>query len=217
MRIVLFAFLYVCLSTISLHAQPDPNSPVNNNTGGIVNGGFTQTGTSALAFGNNILIVFTDAGSYAGGNNHSTGYVYSSDGGASFTDGGTLPVSVGGDLSFPRVARNKTSGRIYLSVLNFSGSALQVFRSDNNGVSWQSPVNGTPGGGPLEDVSSITVDNNSGAGNGNVYLASSRFNATVSLMGLYFFRSTDNGTTFIPNAGILLSSSGDRSKKVSPL
>ena len=75
-----------------------------------------------------------------------------------------------------------------------------MFRSDDNAVTWQAPVNATPGG-TTEDKQWLTVDNFAGAGNGNVYLLSRRFAAA---QGIYFFRSTDNGSTFTPNGGTLI-------------
>ncbi len=51
---------------------------------------------------------------------------------------------------------------------------IQVFRSDDNGITWMAPVNGTPGGSS-EDKQWIAVDNFAGPGNGNVYLISRSF------------------------------------------
>jgi hypothetical protein len=77
---------------------------------------------------------------------------------------------------------------------------IQVFRSDNNGASWQAPVNGTPGGSS-EDKEWITVDNFPGSGNGNVYLVARNFGAGN---GIYLTRSTDGGATFAPSGGTFI-------------
>ncbi|MBI1760867.1 MAG: putative Ig domain-containing protein [Acidobacteria bacterium] len=172
----------------------------NNNTGATGTSLFTQSETSVVAFGNNVVIGFNDSGSNAGGTNKFTGYSFSSDGGNTFTDGGQLPTNAGGDAGDPVLARNETTGRIYFSTLGFSVPTIQVFHSDDNGVTWSAPVNGTPGGAS-EDKQWIAVDNFAGAGNGNVYLLSRNFGAGN---GIFFYRSTDNGNTFGPSGGTLI-------------
>jgi len=174
---------------------------VNNNTGSTGSANFTQSETSIIAFGSNVLIGFNDSGSFTGGANKFTGFSYSTDGGTTFIDGGTLPTSSVGDAGDPVIARNETTGRIYFSTLGFSGSGtIQVFRSDDNGLTYMAPVNGTPGGSN-EDKQWIAVDNFAGTGNGNVYLMSRRFGGSP---GIYMFRSTDNGNTFGPSGGTLI-------------
>lgn len=181
--------------------SPD-NSLTNNNGGSTGTNAFTQSETAITAFGNNVVVAFNDSGSAAGGSNKFTGFARSTDGGATFTDGGTLPTNPTGDAGDPVLARNNSTGRIYLATLGFSGSGtIQVFRSDDSGTTWMAPVNGTPGGSS-EDKEWIAVDNFAGPGNGNVYLVSRRFGGVAP--GIYFFRSTDNGATFSPNLGTLL-------------
>ena len=179
---------------------------VNNNAGYTSGSGanFTQSETSIIAFGSNVLIGFNDSGSNSGGANKFTGFSYSTNGGTTFTDGGTFPTNSGGDAGDPVIARNEATGRIYFSTLGYSISTIQVFRSDNNGLTWMSPVNGTPGGSS-EDKQWIAVDNFAGTGNGNVYLISRRFSGTT---GIYMFRSTDNGNTFSPSGGVNIFSGG---------
>src|SRR5262249_28707752 len=176
------------------------NSLTNNNAGASGTGFFTQSETTIAAFGNTVVVGFNDSGSNSGGTNKFTGFARSTDGGATFTDGGTLPTNPGGDAGDPVLARDNSTGRIYFATLGFSVSTIQVFRSDDNGATWMAPVNGTPGGSS-EDKEWITVDNFAGAGNGNVYLVSRRFGAGP---GIYFFRSTDHGATFGPNLGTLI-------------
>ena len=170
---------------------------INNNTGSTGTSYFTQSETSILAFGSNVLIGFNDSGSNNGASKF-TGFSYSLNGGVSFTDGGTLPTNAGGDAGDPVLARNETTGRIYFSTLGFNVSTIQVFRSDDNGVTWNIPVVGTPGGSN-EDKQWIAVDNFAGTGNGNVYLISRRFGGTP---GIYLFRSTNNGDSFTPSGGV---------------
>jgi len=177
------------------------NSLTNNNAGATGTAFFTQSETTILAFGNTVVLGFNDSGSNAGGTNRFTGWARSTNGGATFTDGGTLPTNPIGDAGDPVMARNDTTGRIYYSTLGFgSPGTIQVFRSDDDAVSWMLPVNGTPGGSS-EDKQWITVDNFAGPGNGNVYLVSRRFGVTGGGPGIYFFRSTDDGETFGPTNG----------------
>jgi hypothetical protein len=173
------------------------NSLTNNNAGATGTGLFTQSETSIVAFGATVVVGFNDSGSNSGGTNKFTGFARSTDGGATFTDGGTLPTNPGGDAGDPVIVRNDSTGRLYFSTLGFSVDNIQVFRSDDNGATWMPPVNGTPGGG-VEDKQWVAVDNFTGPGNGNVYLVSRRFSG---VQGIYFFRSTDNGATFGPNGG----------------
>ena len=174
---------------------------VNNNNGATSAAGFSQSETSVIAFGNNVVLSFNDAGSYGGVINKFTGWSYSADGGATFTDGGSLPTNSIGDGGDPVLARNNNTGRIFLSTLGFnSPGTIQMFRSDDNGISWLPPVNATPGGVD-EDKQWVTVDNFPGSGNGNVYLLSRRF---AGAQGIYFFNSTDNGNTFSPAGGTLI-------------
>ena len=124
--------------------QAATDALVNNNTGSTGTSNFTQSETSIIAFGNNVLIGFNDSGSFTGGANKFTGYSYSTNGGNTFIDGGTLPTSAVGDAGDPVIARDETTGRIYFSTLGFSGSGtIQVFRSDDNGITYMAPVNGT--------------------------------------------------------------------------
>ena len=182
----------------------DPfDSLSNNNSGSIGTARFTQSETTVLAWGNNVLIGFNDSGSFTGSNNQFTGFAYSTDGGATFTDGGMLPVSAVGDAGDPVMARDETTGRIYFSTLGFSSpGTIQMWRSDDGGQTWMAPVNATPGGSS-EDKQWHTVDNYGGAGQGNVYMLSRRFGAGP---GIYFFRSLDQGNTFGPNGGTLITS-----------
>jgi|GEM_PF-1074431 len=177
-----------------------PEAVVNNNNGATPTSHFTQSETSVVAFGNNVIVGFNDAGSNAGSANKFTGYAYSTDGGVTFTDGGTLATNAGGDAGNPVLVRNSSTGRIYFSTLGFSVTTIQIFRSDDNGVSWLPPVNGTPGGNS-EDFAKIAIDNYAGTGNGNVYVVSRRFGGA---QGIYFFRSTDHGNVFLPNGGTLI-------------
>jgi len=175
-----------------------PDVLVNNNNGATGTAYFTQSESDIIAFGSNVLIGFNDSGSNNGGP-YFTGFSYSSDGGATFVDGGTFSGTNYGD---PVISRDESTGRIYLSTLG--SSTIQMWRSDDNGITWMSAVNATPGGSS-EDKQWQAVDNFAGSGNGNVYLMSRRFGGSP---GIYLFRSTDNGNTFEPNGGVNIYSGG---------
>ena len=178
------------------------DSLTNNNSGSTGTAFFTQSETSLVAFGNTVVVGFNDSGSNSGGTNKFTGFSRSTDGGSTFTDGGTLPTNPNGDAGDPVMARSDATGRIFFSTLQFSGPGINVFHSDDNGITWSLPVNGTPGRpAGSQDKEWITVDNFGGAGNGNVYLVTRDFGAGP---GIYCFRSTDGGNTFGPSAGTLI-------------
>ena len=161
----------------------------------------TQSETSlVLGSGSNLISAFNDSGSFIGAD-HFTGWAYSTDGGATWTDPGVLPGS--NDAGDPVLARDDTLGRTYLAALFFNGSGINMFRSDNDGASWQAAVNGTPGKTGFMDKEWLTVDNFVGAGNGNVYLISREFGGGE---GIYFFSSTDDGATYGPSGGTLIAS-----------
>src|SRR5688572_22766272 len=189
----------------SLLALDVPNTTAdaltNNNGGATGTSAFTQSETTVIAFGNTVLVGFNDSGSAAGATGRFTGFSLSTDGGATFTDGGTLPANPGGDGGDPVLARNDATGRIYFATLSPALGTIQMFRSDTDGATWMLPVNATPGG-IGEDKPWIIVDNFAGAGNGNVYVVSRRFGGTAP--GIYFFRSTDDGATFGPSGGTLM-------------
>jgi hypothetical protein len=161
----------------------------------------TQSETTMLVFGNTIVSGFNDSGSFLGGASKFTGYSISTDGGKTFKDMGVLPTNPNGDVGDPSLARDNTTGRIYFATLQFSGSGLDVFRSDDNGNTWKAPVQGAPGKSGFQDKEWITVDNNAGAGRGNVYLVNRDFGGGN---GIYFYRSTNGGDSFGPNGGTLI-------------
>jgi hypothetical protein len=67
------------------------------------------------------------------------------------------------------------------------------------------PLDGSPGfvlGADQADKPWIAVDNYSGQGNGNVYLAWTDFSASGAEKGIFFTRSSDDGLTWGPNGGL---------------
>jgi hypothetical protein len=188
----------------------DPASLVNDPTLDGIND--TQAGTTLTLSGGNVVAAYADSGSRATGE-HWTGWSVSTDGGASFADRGVLPPDPRGDGSNPVLASDSSTGRVYLATMTFSGQdQLQVWRSDDGGVTFGPPVNGTPGFGvnkAFQDRLWIDVDNFPGgadSGQGNVYLAWKAFGAAY--YGIYLTRSTDGGATFGPEGGVWITSDG---------
>ncbi len=161
----------------------------------------TQSETAlVLGAGSNVIAGFNDSGSFLGANRF-TGWAYSTNGGTTWTDPGILPGS--NDAGDPVLARDNTTGRTYFTCLFFTGSGINCFRSDDDGASWMAAVNCAPSSGSSMDKEWIAVDNFPGTGNGNVYHIVRDFG---SGNGVYFFRSTDQGSTWGPFGGTLIAS-----------
>ena len=176
----------------------DPSSLVNDPTTDGLND--TQAGTTLTLSGGNVVAAYSDTGSIAHGA-HFTGYSVSTDGGTSFVDRGELPASAAGDGSNAVVASDATTGRVYLASMTYSGrDQLQLFRSDDGGVTFGPPVNPTPnfaGRSDLLDRLWITVDNHPGPGQGTVYVVWRHFGGPLG-GAIYLNRSIDGGTTWLP-------------------
>jgi hypothetical protein len=187
--------------------QPPGTNDVltNNNLGSNGASGFTHSETTTISFGNTVLVGYNDSGENNVASNKFTGWSRSTDGGATFTDGGPLPTNPNGDVGDPVLARDNTTGRVYYATLQFSGSGLDVFHSDDGGATWSAPAQGAPGKNGFQDKEWIAVDNFSGPGQGNVYLANRDFG---SGNGIYFYRSTNQGATFGPNGGTAIATAG---------
>lgn len=154
----------------------------------------TQSETAlVLGSGSTVIASFNDSGSFLGGASSFTGIARSTDGGATFTDQGAPPVSAQGDAGDPVLARNNVTGRAILTTLGFnSATALQSFRTDDDGATYQAPVE-CDGGGLNNDKEWLACDNFGGAGQGNFYLYYRDFGAGG---GMSFTRSTDGGATW---------------------
>jgi hypothetical protein len=193
-------------SVLSALTNPLVNDPTTDATAQK-----TQSETTiVLGSSSNVIGGFNDSGSFVGGAQKFTGYSTSSDSGATWTDKGTLPTNANGDAGDPVLARNTTTGRIYLITLNFTGAGLRLFRSDNDGATFLAPVNPGPGVGASDvlDKEWITVDNFGGSGNGNVYNLVRNFVGGGNSGGVFLFRSTDNGDTWGPSGGTLIAGAG---------
>jgi hypothetical protein len=175
----------------------------------------TQSETSVAVSGANVAagynnsqhgLLFLTAGASI------TGYAYSTNGGATFTDGGALPNAPGDmNLGDPWLASD-SSGAMYFSNLTLEGSTgsllVGVSRSTNGGKTWSPAVpippppqqcGGKGCGGPIfysADKDALTT----GPGTGNLYDAwdDFTFDPTTGseLSGLPVAHSTDGGQTW---------------------
>ena len=158
----------------------------------------TQSETTLVLAGSTVVVAYNDSGSNAS-NNKFTGFAQSTDGGATFTDKGTLPTNSAGDAGDPALARDNVSGTIYFATLGYSSSnVIQVFRSTDNGATFCARVNAAPGfaSGHQLDKEWIAVDNAAGAGQGTVYVVFTDFPNIFTDNGVYLTRSTDGGNTW---------------------
>lgn len=200
-------------------APTSPNAPLSVLPNNLVNDAAadataqdTQSETAlVLGSGSNVVCGFNDSGSFIGGASKFTGAARSTNAGTTWGDLGTLPTNPSGDAGDPVLARDNTSGRIYLSTLAFSGSGLRVFRSDDDFVTVLPPVEGFPGFGGADFIDKpwMAVDNFAGSSLGNVYIVARNFpggGIGSQPAGIYIFRSTDGGASFAP-AGATLAAS----------
>jgi uncharacterized repeat protein (TIGR01451 family) len=177
----------------------------------------TQSETTVTLAGGNVVAGFNDSGHcfdpcpFVPG--HFTGRAFSTDGGASFTDAGTLPDHPDGDLGDPVLATDEVSGTVYFSTLggNLVVNHLQTFRSFDGGVTFTAPVNSTPGteaGMGFQDKEWMAVDNFPGPQQGTVYVSWTKFPGGIAapspFIEILVTRSTDGGSSYFPPGGTLV-------------
>src|SRR5579884_1403902 len=187
------------------------NILVNNPSADGTSAQDTQSETSTLVFGTNVLVGYNDSTAFTGFTQSAqfTGYSLSTDGGNTFTDEGTLPANTNGDLGDPSLAADQVAGTIYFSTLPFGEEfgvpGIQIFRSYDGGATFQTPVNGGPGFSSSDflDKDWITVDNASGAGQGTVYSGFTDFGPSTRIC---ITHSTDGGNTWGPSGGTTIAS-----------
>jgi subtilisin-like proprotein convertase family protein len=169
--------------------------------------------TLVVGAGGLVVAAFNDSGSFSPTfptSFHFDGFARSVDFGTTWDDRGRVGNRAFGSAGDPVLARDELTGRIYFSTLYFAGSGINVFRSDDNGVSFEAPVNAFPGfqavsgGLDLLDKEWIVVDNFPGPGQGNVYAVARNFSPVPARAGITFTRSTDAGQSFGPSPGMLL-------------
>jgi hypothetical protein len=193
----------------------------------------TQSETSLIAFGNTVVVAYVDSNAGVPGYGFPyrrftcsppcdwspsatpqfIGWAVSTTGGTSFEDKGNIlpPFQGKGNAGDPVLARDNTTGRIYLignpqrpsyyldSTLNKNQMFIPLWRSDDNGQTFGAPVNAGPGRDPTGTVSrdiydkpALVVDNLSGTGRGNVY-ASFVWQKTTGNFKILVYHSIDGG------------------------
>ncbi len=153
----------------------------------------TQSETTCLVAGTNVVVGYNDSGSNTVAGGHFTGWAVSTDGGTTFVDKGVLPNSTAGDAGDPVLARDNVSGAVYMATLSFNtNDNLQFWKSTDGGLTFGAPVNCTPDAraGDSMDKEWITVDNFPGTGQGNIYNFWRNFGGGVNNGGMRFCRST---------------------------
>jgi hypothetical protein len=165
----------------------------------------TQSETAIAVSGSNVAVGFNDSQHgllflTAGAN--LTGYAYSTDGGATFTDGGMLPNDTGNvNVGDPWLATD-SAGTMYFSTLTFQGTTLNllvgVAHSTDGGVTWTPATAIPPPPGSLfyaADKDALTT----GPGNGNLYDVWDDFTVDTTFnifSGLPVAHSTNGGQTW---------------------
>lgn len=164
----------------------------------------TQLEAALVVSGSQVVAAWYDTGSWDGLNDNFVGFGRSLDGGASFTDLGAVPNSSIGSGGEPVLARDATSGAIYLATIPFALlDELPVFKSTDGGATFSAPVNAAPGlAGDVQDKPWIAVDNSPGAGQGNLYVAWRHFSG-VNAEGIRVSKSIDGGATFVPTSTLV--------------
>jgi len=166
-----------------LAAGAPPNVRANNPAGDQGNppAADTQSECGIAAFGNNVVVAWNDSkGLRLGTPTTVSSYAYSCDGGATFTDGGNVPLLVAGDQSFGDCTLDvDASGNFYMSVIyvnsvpNPDTQDVAVYRGTFSGCgfTWNTPVIAASGAAGSLDKPYICVD----PVTGNVYVSYTRF------------------------------------------
>jgi hypothetical protein len=206
-----------------LNAGTPTNVLVNNPTEDPTNHDTQSETAIVLGANSNVVVAYNDDGGASPSYLQLGGYSLSTNGGTSFTDQGNFPIGpnpyAGG--ADPVLARSSNTGTIFLSSLTanlalfIDAAQVNIFRSTDNGATFNLPVSGTPGfvdGVDRADKPWIAVDNTPGtavSGYGNVYLVWTDFvfknNGSLAEKGIYFTRSTDDGQTWGPSGGVSIS------------
>jgi hypothetical protein len=169
----------------------------------------TQSETSLAVAGTNIVCGFNDSSQYGISGNKFTGWSSSPDRGSNWVDGLTLPTNPDGDAGDPTLAYSAKTGTLLYGTLSFTPQDLVIFRSVDNGVTFTAPVLGSPGytsSTGSQDKDWLTCDNfvgPPGSGYGNFYYFWRNFAAGG---GMTLTRSLDDGMTFVPAPGLLITS-----------
>ena len=175
------------------------NHPVSNRSGDLL-AGSTQAEVSIAALGDRLVAVWNDA---EGGATGTLGFGWSSDGGATWIDGGGMPASadVKRWVSDPVVTVNERTGVFYaagMAITPAARSAIGVMRGrfEGGALQWAPPVAARAVHDTFPDKPWIVADSTSG----NLYLTYTAFfrvgNAQVDQ--IEFQRCQDDNRTWEP-------------------
>jgi hypothetical protein len=182
-------------------------------------GGQAETSIAIDSTGQHVVVGINDTRGFGLNPVSISGFAYSDDGGATFTDGGQLPVTTGtsniGTFLYPRVFGDPEvkylggSTFVYFSIMvkktgsNSTAQTMGVHRSTDFGHTWQGPYEITPatlphGTGDFADKEFADVD----VETGRVMMTWSNFTSKLNAPGGVEISSTfsDNLATFIPPA-----------------
>jgi hypothetical protein len=158
--------------------------------------GLQQNETAIAAAGNVVVVAFNDArgGPSACPDDHAaSGWGYSLDGGATFTDGGALPHPRDFNNGDPWLGVSPDGQTFYFSGLwrGFAGFGFLRGRAIEGGFVWDEPVIiSFPSTGAFMDKEAFVVDPN----DGTIYLTYTDFRAPT---GIKLTRSRDGGDTWL--------------------
>lgn len=188
--------------SLSVSAVP-ANVHVNNNAGDRI--GETQAEVAVAVFGDTVVIGFNDSRGFTVGTSPGvgtlSGFGYSVNGGATFTDGGTTPVALSTDFCFgdPGVDTDEKGNWYYNQIYTRTGQqniGVHHGKFVAGVLVWDSPVQ-----------ADVAVTSNSSMDKcllacdrvtGNVYVAATRFSSIGLPPRIEIVRSTNNGASWDP-------------------
>lgn len=188
--------------SLAVPREGGPFNQIVNDRSQDVTPGTTQSEVSIGVLGKNMLVAWNDGKSLLSGVS-GMGYAYSTDGGASWTDGGEPPLGGGVVLwySDPLVVVNERLGEFYFGGLALTqklANAIGVVRGRFNGTQllWDLPVVVRGPRDTLPDKPWLAVDSLSG----NLYITYTTFFGTGrdAADQIEFQRSLDGNLTWSP-------------------
>jgi hypothetical protein len=164
----------------------------------------TQSETSIAVNGSTVCAGYNDSGAF-GATGNFTGFAFSTNGGATWTDGGPLPTGTGSDNNFgdPSIVYSTRDGAFYFATLSDLG--LSMWKSTSC-TSWTyvGPIHTGSG----DDKEMMVVDNNPASPRfGRLYVAWIDFNFPVATRFRVTF-SNNGGVTWSAPVSLPATSSG---------